>query len=93
MTFLSVRNCDFSIRERHDELMGELAIELKGEDLYATGRAPAASLQPPQAFDEQTVPGVSLSDVDQDLTLYRRWSNIAKRSAARLSRWTRYPPC
>jgi hypothetical protein len=52
-----------------DELMGELAIELKGEDLYATGRAPAASLQPPQAFDEQTVPGVSLSDLDQDLTL------------------------
>jgi hypothetical protein len=49
--------------------MGELAIELKGEDLYATGRAPAASLQPPQAFDEQTVPGVSLSDLDQDLTL------------------------
>jgi hypothetical protein len=52
-----------------DELMGDLAIELKGEDLYATGRAPLASLQPPQAFDERTAPGTSLDDLDQDLML------------------------
>jgi hypothetical protein len=52
-----------------DELMGELAIELKGEDLYATGYVPGASFQPPQAFDERTVAGASLNELDQDLML------------------------
>ena len=52
-----------------DELMGELAIELKGEDLYATAQAPTASQQAPQTFDERAVPGISLGDLDQELML------------------------
>ena len=57
-----------------DELMGELAAELKGEDLYATAHAPTASQQAPQTFDERAVSGVSLSDLDQELML----STLAK---------------
>src|SRR5205807_9405 len=47
----------------------ELSVELKGEDLYASGHAPTASQQAPQAFDEQTISGLSLRDLDQDLVL------------------------
>jgi hypothetical protein len=57
-----------------DELMGELAIELKGEDLYATAHGPTASQQAPQAFDERPVPGFSVSGLDQELML----STLAK---------------
>jgi hypothetical protein len=57
-----------------DELMSELAAELKGEDLYATTHAPAASQQAPHTFDERTVSDVSLGDLDQELML----STLAK---------------
>jgi hypothetical protein len=52
-----------------DELMTELAVELKGEDAYASGRPSAAAQQPPQAFDEQPLANVSLTDLDQELML------------------------
>jgi hypothetical protein len=54
--------------------MGELAAELKGEDLYATTHAAAASQQAPHTFDERTVSDVSLGDLDQELML----STLAK---------------
>lgn len=49
--------------------MTELAIELKGEDAYASGRPSAAAQQPPQAFDEQPLANLSLGDLDQELML------------------------
>ena len=52
-----------------DELITELAVELKGEDAYASGRPSAAAQQPPQAFDEQPLANVSLDDLDQELML------------------------
>ena len=52
-----------------DELMTELAVELRGEDAYASGRPSAAAQQPPQAFDEQPLANVSLDDLDQELML------------------------
>ena len=52
-----------------DELMTELAVELKGEDAYASGRPSAAAQQLPQAFDEQPLANVSLTDLDQELML------------------------
>jgi hypothetical protein len=54
--------------EGFDELMAALAIELKGEDAYASGR-PSAAQHIPQAFDEQPLAAATLNDLDQDLML------------------------
>ena len=55
--------------EGFDELMSELAVELKGEDSYASTRGLSAALQPPQAFDEQPLRHMGLDELDQDLML------------------------
>jgi hypothetical protein len=57
--------------EGFDELMGELATELKGEDLYAAPSVRIGDVPPPQAFDEQPMVGFSLDGLDTDLMLSR----------------------
>jgi hypothetical protein len=55
--------------EGFDELMAELAAELKGEDCYASSGAGTTGPQAPQAFDEQVIPGVGPEMLDQELML------------------------
>lgn len=54
-----------------DELMTDLAIELKGEDLYPSGAPRPGELPPPQAFDEQPMHGFAFEGLDTDLMLAR----------------------
>lgn len=54
-----------------DELMTELALELKGEDLYASASSSSGQLSAPQAFDEQPMIGCRVEDLDTDLMLAR----------------------
>jgi hypothetical protein len=55
--------------EGFDELMSELAIELRGEDSYASTRGLPAALQPPQSFDEQPLSSMLSDELDHDLML------------------------
>lgn len=57
--------------EGFDELMAELAQELKGEDLYASASSKPGELPAPQAFDEQPMLGFRVEDLDTDLMLAR----------------------
>jgi hypothetical protein len=54
-----------------DELMAELASELRGEDIYATASNNPSELPAPQAFDEQPMPELPLDELDTDLMLAR----------------------
>lgn len=54
-----------------DELMQELAQELKGEDLYAAAGAKPGELPAPQAFDEQPMLAFGFDGLDTDLMLAR----------------------
>ena len=51
--------------------MGELALELKGEDLYAAASSKPGELPAPQAFDEQPMLDLLVQDLDTDLMLAR----------------------
>jgi hypothetical protein len=55
--------------EGFGELMGELAVALKGEDSYASRRSAMAAMQPPQAPDEHPMQGMALGALDTDLML------------------------
>lgn len=50
-------------------LLGELALELKGEDLYAAASSKPGELPAPQAFDEQPMLDLQVQDLDTDLML------------------------
>ena len=54
-----------------DELMADLAQELKGEDLYSAVNSKSGELPAPQAFDEQPMLDFGLDELDTDLMLAR----------------------
>lgn len=57
--------------EGFDELLAELAGELKGEDLYASAAARTGEVPPPHSFDEQPMLGLAFEALDGDLMLAR----------------------
>ena len=52
-----------------DELMAEVAAELKDEDWYEAGGRRSAAMSTGRAFDEEPLRGTSLEDLDQGLVL------------------------